>query len=122
MHAAAVSRYHVVIQPRDTASRLRSSPMAGRATLREETVKGTRKEANEEIRRRIFFPERADMVYTIRIHHVYVFFRADIKAHNPYTNLIIFTHDINTGILETFHRDVSFFLTKSVSEYLFPTW
>jgi len=45
-----------VIQPRVTASRLKSDPIAGRATFSDETVYGTRNDAREEMSRRIDFP------------------------------------------------------------------
>jgi hypothetical protein len=61
MKTAAASRYAVVIHPRLTASRANDVPIAGRATLREETVNGTRNEASENMKRRILFCDKAVM-------------------------------------------------------------
>jgi hypothetical protein len=52
---AAVRRYAEVTQPRVTASMSNEALIAGSATLREETVYGTRNEAREQTMRRIRF-------------------------------------------------------------------
>ncbi len=55
MKIAAVRRYAEVTQPSVTASISNEALIAGRATLRDETVYGTRNEAREQTMRRIRF-------------------------------------------------------------------
>jgi len=56
MQTAATRRYEEVTHPRVTTSRLNEELIAGNATFREDAVKGTRKEASDDMIRRIVFP------------------------------------------------------------------